>query len=257
MRHLALLVLCIPAFGWGPVGHSLIARIAETQLTPAARARVVEILGSGRSMTSVASWADEVRPTRRETAPWHFVNIPIGVSRFDAARDCRAGDCAISQIARLRALLRDRSASPEQRREALQFLIHFIGDLHQPLHSSDNQDKGGNNVQVRFHGRLTNLHSLWDSGMLTRLGAEEQLFPVLAEQAARQRKKWAKGAVAGWSEEAQKAGRKYAYGKLPKSVDGAPAVVDAAYESAAGPVIRGQIARAAARLAMALNADLR
>src|SRR5215207_5986610 len=105
MRPLAFLVLCLPAFGWGPVGHSLIARIAESQLTPAARAHVVEILGSGRTMASVASWADEVRPTRRETGPWHFVNIPIGKSRFDLTRDCPAGDCAISQISRLRGVL--------------------------------------------------------------------------------------------------------------------------------------------------------
>jgi hypothetical protein len=257
MRLLSLILLTIPAFAWGPAGHSLIARIAETQLSPAARARIVEILGAGRSMSSVANWADEVRPTRRETAPWHFVNIPIERQHYDHVRDCPSGDCAVSQISRLRGVLRDRSASPEQRREALQFLIHFIGDLHQPLHSSDNHDRGGNSLAVRFQDRQTNLHSLWDSGVLTRLGSEDQLFPALSQESSRRRKKWAKGTVTQWSEESHDVARKLAYGRLPRGAVGSPVTIDAAYESAAGPAIREQLARAAVRLAAALNADLR
>jgi hypothetical protein len=254
---LSLVLLSTPAFAWGPVGHSLVARIAESQLTPAARARVAEILGPGRTMASVASWADEVRSTRRETAPWHFVDIPIDQTRFDPARDCPKDDCVVTQIARLRAVLRDPAASAADRREALQFLIHFIGDMHQPLHSSDNQDRGGNTVPIQFHGRRTNLHSLWDSGMLTRLGSEEQIFPALSQEAARRRKSWAKGTVAGWAEESHSVGRKMVYGQLPKPGEGAVVTVEARYEATAGPVLRHQLERAGARLAMALNADLR
>jgi hypothetical protein len=253
----SLAVLSIPAFAWGPVGHSLVARIAESQLTPAARARVVEILGPGRSMASVASWADEVRNTRRETAPWHFVDIPIDQGRFDPARDCPRDDCVVSQISRLRAVLRDPAASTDDRREALQFLIHFIGDLHQPLHSSDNKDRGGNTVLIQFYDRRTNLHSLWDSGLLNRLGSEEHILPALSHEAARLRKSWAKGSVTSWAEESHRVGRKVVYGKLPKPGDAAMVTLDAGYEGTARPVLREQLERAGARLAMALNADLR
>jgi hypothetical protein len=238
---LALAALSLPAFAWGPEGHSLVARIAETQLTSAARERVLEILGRGVTMASIASWADTVRPVRRETAPWHFVDIPIGKSHLDPERDCGNGECVISVISRLRGVLRDPATAPDARREALQFLIHFIGDLHQPLHSSDNDDKGGNTVKLRFHDRDTNLHSLWDSGMLSRLAPEDELFPALSEEAAKKRKKWAKGTVTEWSEQTHKLGRELVYGKLPKQADDQPIVIDAAYEAAAVPVLREHI----------------
>jgi hypothetical protein len=253
---LCLAVACLPAFGWGPEGHSLVARIAETQLTPAARARIQQILGPDRTMTSIASWADEVRPSRRETARWHFVDIPITTSHFDPERDCAKGDCVISQVSRLRGVLRDPAATADERREALQLLIHFVGDMHQPLHSSNNNDKGGNTVRVRLGDRDTNLHSLWDSGLLGRLAPENDLFPALSQEAAKKRKKWAKGTITEWSEQAHKAGRKVVYGKLPKAGDGQPIVIDAKYQAESAGVLREQIERAGVRLAWLLNSDL-
>jgi hypothetical protein len=255
--YLSLAAISLPAFGWGPEGHALAARIAESQLTPAAKARIQQILGPDRTMVSVASWADEVRPSRRETAPWHFVDIPITTAHFDQQRDCAKGDCIISEVSRLRGVLRDPATNAQARAEALQFLIHFLGDMHQPLHSSNNNDRGGNSVPVRFHDRQTNLHSLWDSGLLGRMAPENELFPALSQEAARKRKKWAKGTVTGWSEEAHKAGRKIVYGKLPKAIDGQPIAIDAKYESAADQVIREQLERAGVRLAWILNADLK
>src|ERR1700722_17811224 len=134
----------ISAFGWGVEGHALIARIAEAQLTPAVHAKVVQILGPNVSMASVASWPDEIRRSRTETGPWHYIDIPIGQLHLDMARDCPKGDCVIKKIEDFEAVLRDPSTPAEQRREALMFVIHFVGDLHQPLHDSDNHDKGGN-----------------------------------------------------------------------------------------------------------------
>jgi hypothetical protein len=153
--------------------------------------------------------------------------------------------------------MKDPATPVEQRREALMFLIHFIGDLHQPLHSSDNHDRGGNSVPVLFHDRQTNLHSVWDSGLLGRLAPEEGLFPVLSLESAKRRKSWSKGTVTEWAEESHKVGRKLAYGKLPKVPQSTPILIDAAYETAADPAIRQQIERAGARLAMVLNAELR
>jgi len=136
------------------------------------------------------------------------------------------------------------------------FLIHFVGDMHQPLHSSDNHDKGGNDVHVIFHGQPGNLHGLWDSGLLGRIGKEDELFGRLSAVSARRRRKFAKGTVSDWAEEAHKLAQQMVYGKLPQGAAGAPVEISADYERRADPVIELQIERAGARLAMVLNQDL-
>lgn len=259
MRAFALISLALitlPAFAWGPEGHALVARIAEAQLTPEVRARVIEILGPGKSMASVASWADEIRRSRPESGPWHYVDIPLKSAHIDLARDCAKQGCVVVKIAELRRLVHDPATPVEQRREALMFLIHFIGDMHQPLHCEDNNDKGGNGVQVQFFGRRTNLHSVWDSGLLTRIGAEDQLLPALSRESAAHARKYGKGTATKWAEESHKTARKVAYGKLPQTAPGSPVTIDAAYEKAADPVVRHQIELAGARLAKVLNAEL-
>jgi S1/P1 Nuclease len=259
MRALAILSLtltALPAFAWGPEGHALIARIADVQLTPEVRARVVEILGPGKSMASVASWADEVRRSRPESGPWHYVDIPLKAPHLDLARDCAKEGCVVVKIAELRRLVHDPATPPEQRREALMFIIHFIGDMHQPLHCEDNNDRGGNSVQVQFFERRSNLHSVWDSGLLTRIGPEDQLFPDLSRESAAHARKYSKGTVTQWAEESHKTARKVVYAKLPKAAQGKPLTIDAAYEKAADPVVRHQIELAGARLAKVLNTEL-
>lgn len=254
---IAILSGCLPAFGWGPEGHSLIARIAEAQFTADTRARVAEILGPGTAMASIASWADEVRRSRPQTANWHFIDIPISRPHLDMARDCPHGDCVIAEIETLERSLRNPALPAGERREDLMFLVHFVGDMHQPLHCSDNGDKGGNDVRVEFAGHTTNLHSLWDGGLLGHIGTEEQLLPALSAASARNARKWSKGTVEQWAEEAHKAARKTVYGRLPQPSGDAPRAISAAYERAAGPLIELQIEKAGARLARVLNETLR
>ena len=243
----------MPVFGWGPEGHSLVARIAEAQLTDAVRARVAEILGPGKTMSSVASWADAIRNDRRETYNWHFIDIPIDKPHLDMARDCAKDDCVLAVIPRLRQTLQDPAATAVQKSEALMFLIHFVGDMHQPLHCADNGDKGGNDVKLELYGRPTNLHSIWDSGMLSRIGTEEMLFPVLSKESEKRKKKWRRGTIDDWAEESHRLAQKIVYGKLPKTT---PVVIDANYEKIAVPVIRTQLEKGGARLAAVLNATL-
>ena len=250
---LALSACSMAAFAWGPEGHSLVARIAETQLTAAARARVSQILQPGETLASIASWADDVRRARPETTNWHFVDIPIQQHHLDMARDCAKDDCVVGEIARLRTQLTDPATPPEQRREALMFLVHFIGDMHQPLHSSDNKDRGGNSVRVIFFDRQSNLHSVWDSGLLGRMAPADQLFAIYSKEAARRKNKWAKGTVAQWAEQSHWAAQKVTYGRLPKAAEGTPVRLGSPYEKAANPVIREQIEKAGVRLAAVLN----
>ncbi|HYW45739.1 MAG TPA: S1/P1 nuclease [Bryobacteraceae bacterium] len=228
-----------------------------TQLTPAARARVEEILGPDRTMASVASWADEVRRSRPETAPWHFVDIPINQTHLDMQRDCAKGDCIVGEIAVLRQKLQDPAIAPDQRREALMFLIHFIGDMHQPLHCSDDEDRGGNTVRVVFHDHQTNLHSVWDSGLLSRMPPEDRLFEELSKESARHAKKWSKGTVTNWAEQSHRSAVKTVYGLLPKEPAGTPIPLTGQYETSADPLVKVQIEKAGARLAAVLNQTLR
>ncbi len=253
----AFLAASVALYGWGPEGHSLVARIADAQLTPAARAKVAEILGPGVTMASVASWADSIRRDRPESGPWHYVDIPIDKKHLDMARDCPKDACVIKAIENFEGTLRDPNAPPAKRKEALMFVIHFVGDMHQPLHSSDNKDKGGNDIHLVYNDRPGNLHGLWDSGLLGRMGTEDALFPAWSAESMKHKKKWARGSVENWAEQAHKDAVKITYGKLPKSEAGKPAVITAQYEAAADPLIRMQIEKAGARLARVLNEILK
>ena len=254
-----MVILCgsLPAFGWGPEGHDLVARLAAAHLTPAAAARVAEILGSGTTMQAISSWPDQIRRERAATGPWHYIDIPIDKPHLDMARNCPKGDCVIAKIEEFQKVVTDPAATAVQRKEALMFLVHFVGDMHQPLHCSDNKDKGGNDVKLDFFGRPSNLHSVWDSGLLGRMGKEDELFAEYAKDLTEKRaKKWGKGSVEAWAEQSHKAAQKVVYGKLPAAPAGGQVTVDAAYERLADPVIKVQIERAGARLASLLNATL-
>ncbi len=259
-RVIVIAIICgsLPAFGWGPEGHSLVARLAAAHLTPAAAERVAEILGPGVTLQSIASWADQIRRERADTAPWHYIDIAIDKPHLDMARDCPKGDCVLAKIEDFKKVVVDPAATAVQRKEALMFLVHFVADMHQPLHCSDNDDKGGNGVKLHFFGRDSNLHSAWDSGLLGRMGKEDELFSQFSRDLTeKQAKKWGQGTVEEWAEQSHKAAQRVVYGKLPRTPAGEPVKVDAAYERMADPVIKNQIERAGARLAMVLNSTLR
>jgi len=153
MRRLGLSAALLCAFAsqalaWGPEGHSIVAEIAQLRLKEPA-AKMVHQLLKGRSLASVASWADDARAERPETSNWHFVDIPLQFEKYHKARDCKAneqkGDCVIKELVRLRGDLR--CSAGKKQIEALKFAVHFIGDIHQPLHTVHDLE-GGNGLQV-------------------------------------------------------------------------------------------------------------
>src|SRR5689334_1699600 len=137
------MLLSGPSRAWGPEGHAMIAEIAEIRLANSpALDQVKQILAADDSkakhLDQIASWADAVRPARPETQDWHFVDIPLDAADYDASRDCKPtdkGDCVIAELQRAVAVLRDKSADPKARVEALKFVVHLVGDIHQPLHT--------------------------------------------------------------------------------------------------------------------------
>jgi len=153
---------------WGVEGHQVVAQLADAQLTPKARAKVDQLLSQepGQTLVSISTWADEHRSPRY--APLHYVNFPRGDCVYQAQRDCPDGRCVVGAIHQEAAVLAS-NASPEARLLALKYLVHFVGDVHQPLHAGFHDDKGGNTYQLQAFMRGSNLHAVWDSGLIKHL----------------------------------------------------------------------------------------
>jgi hypothetical protein len=167
----ALLLLPSVLFAWSGDGHQIVALIAEDHLTPQAQAGIHELLGKDVNIpdAEIASWADNYRREHRETAPWHYVDIPVDAETFDEGRDGKNGNNVIDKIGDFEKVLVDKTAPIEKRAEALKFLVHLVGDPHQPLHCADRHgDRGGNSRLVFYldRPRATNLHMVWDSTIL-------------------------------------------------------------------------------------------
>jgi hypothetical protein len=170
---LIVLLVVLTLVSWGYVGHQTVARIAENHLSPKAKAAIKNLLSSG-SIVEVASWADEVRndDAYKNTASWHFLNLPLGLTReaFEKAVKGQSQQNVYSAIMAQEQILKANSSTREQKVIALKFLVHFIGDAHQPMHISRAEDKGGNTIQLQYEGKGTNLHSLWDSRLIDKEG---------------------------------------------------------------------------------------
>ncbi len=181
-------MLPFAASAWSAFGHRVVGELAATELTPQARAQVVELLRGEEDPTlaGVATWADQLRENDpdlgKRSAKWHYVNMPEGTCNYVPERDCRNGDCVIGAIERQTAILGDRSRSRVERAQALKFVVHFIGDVHQPLHVGLASDRGGNDAQVNLEGKGMNLHSLWDRELLASHGLDQD---ALAKRLAR------------------------------------------------------------------------
>jgi hypothetical protein len=126
-------------------------------------------------------WADEDRHDHRETAPWHYINIPLSDSKIDLARECANGYCVIAKTEQFLAVLKDPNAGKDTKAPALKFVIHFVGDMHQPLNVADNGDKGGTTRQVIFEGHPDNLHWVWDTGLIQHITRNPAALAVQLE----------------------------------------------------------------------------
>ena len=164
-----------PAMGhaWGTKGHKVVAALSLEYLSDSARAGVQSLLGPDDSnYINAAVWADQIRNDRPQTKPWHFVDIPNNAPGYDPARDCKNQNCAVARIDLFAKQLADRKAAKAKRVEALKFVIHFVGDIHQPLHGAeDDNDQGGNLVFVTVDGITDKLHSVWDTQLVNKLGS--------------------------------------------------------------------------------------
>lgn len=247
-----------PAMAWGAMGHRLVAALAADELTPAATAEVATLLEGEATPTlpGIAAWADELREhdpdLGRRSTRWHFVNLGEQQCTYEAARDCPSGNCVVGAIESQVAVLADRQRSRAERAQALKFVVHFVGDVHQPLHAGYLRDKGGNTVQVNLDGQGTNLHSLWDSKLLAAASLDETAYlerlralplvvPVPARALPPDSPSWAR----------QSCSIAIQPGVYPSS-----SKVPAGYADTWRPVLEARLRRAGTELAWVLNAAL-
>ncbi|MEO8300515.1 MAG: S1/P1 nuclease [Rhizomicrobium sp.] len=244
-----------PALAWGPQGHETVALIAGPHLSGAARAEVARLLGGSAMMVHDSNWADEIRDQRRETSAWHYVDIPLKARAYDPGRDCPGGDCVVAQIENDLRILSNRRLSDGARRQALRFLIHFVADLHQPLHAGDNDDRGGNRVRVTIGRERATLHRVWDSDVVEALGRDAAATAAGIERSLspQDRKAWAQGNPAQWAGEAHAIARDRIYPPLQGRQE---LRLPRDYPQRQAPLVRVQLAKAGLRLAWLLNGAL-
>ena len=303
----AVVSLPAPARAWGCEGHQVVALLAEMHLTPRALAMAKKILAEGPidpslsryckeggadPLADASTWPDDIRSIRPEASPWHYIDIPRDTKLRDIEKFCDPTEgCVTRAIKDDLAILRSSEADPQKRADALRFLIHFVGDLHQPLHAITNNDEGGNCVPVAFFDALPqlrnpqsesyapNLHGVWDTNILGRANMGKTVDQVASDLDQSFQNKiadWQKGAanIDAWAWESNQLGEKIVYGKLPVRIPvEAPQPVKSCadddhvstrmlklnehleepYQEIAVPIVRQRLAQAGARLAMILN----
>jgi hypothetical protein len=280
----------LQALAWGDEGHKVIGIIAEHFLEPIVRQKVDALLAAdadtltGVDFVSRTTWADRWRDSDRygskaryyATRQWHFVDQEMSGPDLNAAcfghpslngkvaSDGPAQDCVVDKIEQFAVELKATDTSMPERTLALKFLLHLIGDLHQPLHAGDDDDRGGNQVLV-LDGRKTvaeRLHAYWDKTVVERLGRDpERIADVLIKRYESQADAIAQRNPKSWAQESFEVARDVAYalpGETESDAHGDTAYrLDAAYEQAAVPAASLQIARAGIRLARVLNEAFR
>ncbi len=284
------LICCIvaPAYGWGDEGHEVIGLIADRYLEPAVRAKVNAILAGdttrltpNTNIDQEATWADKFRDSDRgttklrynQTRNWHFVDLELDGPDLQTACHGRpvlrketpaslgpADDCIVDKIDEFTAELESPATRDPERRLALQFLLHFVGDVHQPLHASDDHDRGGNlKIAAATSISPNTLHHDWDTEFVARLGSGAAAIAgqLIADMTDAQRAKWAAGGAAAWARESFEAAEYHAYGLLPAADGLNHYTLSAVYIADATIVTRQQLSKAGVRLAWVLNRALR
>jgi len=257
--------------GWGPQGHRVVAIVATNHLTPAARQNVQLLLGD-ESLADVAVWADEYLQGNNQTSYWHYVNIPADARGYDRDRDCprqpgvSAGgrgdawrDCVVDRIRYNQERVANRMLDRADRAVALKFLVHLIGDLHQPFHALG-VERGGNGIPVSAFGSAKcgypdgtrfdcNLHSLWDSELIAHRKLRDRAYAAELERQITARRWNASGSPADWAMES--------HGLATAALLPPRGEADEAYYRAHIAQIDERLALGGLRLARTLNEALR
>jgi S1/P1 Nuclease len=265
---LSALLGSAPAFGWGAEGHRITGWVAESQLSPRTLAALHDLVGDTQ-LAELALEADARRVELGDQYPgsqrWHYDDRLVCHPDLPLADYCPADNCASRAISRLDAVLRKATSTRAEKRDAVMFLVHIIGDIHQPLHASDNNDRGGNQSRARLPGenKDRSLHSLWDIDLVRRAARGYSPGNYARELVSRYQSRltlWRQGSPADWLAESYAIGQRLAYGALPGMTCDAPLPASVTlpdrYLSEADRVVPEQLAKAGIRIAAELNSTL-
>jgi hypothetical protein len=274
----ALLFAASPAAAYWEFGHQTVAQIAMANVTPKTRIAVKRLLAKtpqldtpecpATTIEGASTWADCVKPLKNPDGTprfgyaynWHFQDVNI-CRPFTLEEACKDGNCVSAQITRDVAILKDKRATDKERAQALVFLIHFVGDLHQPLHAGEKDDKGGNDVAAAYgiySPKRFNLHSIWDGTLAERAITSG---PTLVRRyPAAVKAKVAAGTVTDWSRESWQVSHDSVYatalGGDPCAPSPAKVTLSEATIEKLVPVARLEIERGGLRLAKLLDRAL-
>lgn len=294
---LASLSATRPAAAWGVEGHEVVATIAYGLLSDQAKANADALLaddpvpahcGAG-SFAFASIWPDRLREDPKQcasankwgdTESWHYINVPLSANSYDPARDCPNEACVTAKIATFTKILGDKKADISKRRDALKFIIHLVGDLHQPLHTTTGpldaqraarakaaggkaesdclkkkypNDRGGNCLDVRIDGAAGTLHAFWDDDIVATLSPDADVAAEMLIKNTPSTAMIAAGTPADWTNQSHRLAVKIAYGLLPP--DPMPELTggDGSYEAKVEPTAAGQLQAAGIRLAAILE----
>jgi S1/P1 Nuclease len=263
MRSFFLLsLLSFNAFAWGPTGHRVVGAVAEKNLDPKVLVKAREILG-GSSLSRVANYPDEIRSEPEKfsyTFNWHYTDWADEAHDHD---ETSSSGILLTSLKNQLKILKDPASPAESKTFALKFVVHLIGDLHQPLHVGNGLDQGGNLCKVTFHGTPTNLHALWDEGLIdyTKLSFTEMASFVAQGRSRNDVLQWKTGDVLDWAQES-KTLRMQIYPANPKAYCQAAVAVDEMpklsyeYSYKFVPMMEQRLYQAGLRLAVILNQNL-
>src|SRR5215470_5545355 len=178
-----LLTVPSSAFAWGIKGHQIVALIAEAHLDASTRDKIKVILRKNETLSKASIWPDEVRKALPQMNPLHYVDVPRGATAYDRERDCPQRNCIVEAITWYWNVLKSKDSPLAEKQLALNYLVHLVGDLHEPLHVGFLDDVGGTKTKVTFQGKAQTLHALWDEGMLdTENGTARAIAKLLDEE---------------------------------------------------------------------------
>ena len=251
---LAAMLWASAAHAWGRDGHYVVAWIAYQRLEPAARAEIDRLLATEQTTLWDASyWPDEVArglAQYRHLAPYHYINVADDAAGYDPLIASTDGDVA-QGIAKFAEILGNRSEPDDKRLEALRFFAHFVGDIHQPMHVGRASDRGGNDLRVMFFNRQTNMHAVWDSGIIQRSRTDWRGFAAELNGQIRPQDADAYIEVmdpVGWANESYRLVLDEIYNEYQPDQSLAAAYVDEKL-----PVVEDRLSMAGVRLATKLN----
>lgn len=275
------------AQAWGPYGHAIIVDIAQSHLNPETKREITRLLlqEHHETLDQVASWSDKIghvpmdRGGLPQTLPWHYVDTDVMQGAYDRSRDCPNDLCITEKLPQMEKMLADSKASDAERLVALKWVVHLVGDLHQPLHATErNHDKGGNLMKVSYFNRNRggheNLHALWDEVIMDCAWslvvgphysidfakAREKAYRLNARITPGQALLWPEAltlgtvpqAIVNWTNESHALARTVVYGVLPQHSHD----LGTTYSQIVLPVIETRLEQAGIRLAGVLNLAL-